>query len=334
MATNPINRKNISVLPGDESGLAYIKQGMKVLEAVNDRFGYQLKYCFGDIGQGAKERFDAFIPEVTLHTSQSADAVYLGYVDELFEHASYFQQLKDGLKLKSVIRPFFKIPFFETLSPLKQELLEGMSLAILYPLDAEQAGEELMESGAFLARERKKKLTFVCDTAPSKDWSKEFKDIEVEWLRPSKAANLLIRKPSRFDIIVADRALGHLLAGSAAALQGSTGTSPAVLWGEEVSVFLNNPNQEVDPEQVEQLNPLGTILSTAWMLDYLGYKEGGKAIRTAVRHVLRKGIGTPDLNPRIACTCSQMGDLVASVITDGPEAIRKEKIQESVSTII
>jgi isocitrate/isopropylmalate dehydrogenase len=42
-------------------------------------------------------------------------------------------------------------------------------------------------------------------------------------------------------------------------------------------------------------NPLGSILASAMMLDFLGWRREAKVVREAVRSALRENIVTPDL---------------------------------------
>ncbi|MFK7935333.1 MAG: isocitrate/isopropylmalate family dehydrogenase, partial [Saprospiraceae bacterium] len=82
-------------------------------------------------------------------------------------------------------------------------------------------------------------------------------------------------------------------------------------------------------------NPLATILSAALMLDSFGMIKEAKLIRNVVTAVLTEGIGTPELNPTTVCGCSQMGDIVVSIINENDGfKFKKGKFSESISTII
>ena len=64
-------------------------------------------------------------------------------------------------------------------------------------------------------------------------------------------------------------------------------------------------------------NPLGAILSTALMLDFLGHKEAAKTLEAAAARTLRDGETTPDLGGTL--TTSQVGDLLARAVS--PQAV-------------
>ena len=52
-------------------------------------------------------------------------------------------------------------------------------------------------------------------------------------------------------------------------------------------------------------NPMATVLSAAMMLDSFDLNKEAKLIRNAVTTVLKEGIGTPELNPKIVLWAPQ-----------------------------
>jgi 3-isopropylmalate dehydrogenase len=63
-------------------------------------------------------------------------------------------------------------------------------------------------------------------------------------------------------------------------------------------------------------NPIGTILSAALLLRHsLGWEEAAAAIETAVREVLSRGLGTPDILPaERAASTMELTEAVASTL--------------------
>ncbi|MBA3256427.1 MAG: isocitrate/isopropylmalate dehydrogenase family protein, partial [Pyrinomonadaceae bacterium] len=55
-------------------------------------------------------------------------------------------------------------------------------------------------------------------------------------------------------------------------------------------------------------NPIGAILTSAMMVEYLGYPEAGKAIEAAVRGAVSRNETTPDLGG--ALSTKQAGDAI------------------------
>jgi 3-isopropylmalate dehydrogenase len=71
------------------------------------------------------------------------------------------------------------------------------------------------------------------------------------------------------------------------------------------------------------------------MLESFGMLAEAKVIRTSVKKILEKGIGTPELSPKIIYSCSQIGDLIAHMISEQEKfSMRQEKMNDGISTII
>lgn len=134
-----IKKYNLAVLPGDGIGPEVIEQGIKVLNAVGERFGFRMEYCFGDIGAVAIDKFGVPLPDVTLEACKAADAVYMGSIG----HPKYdndpsqkvrpeqgLLKIRKELQLFANIRPVKAFPGLEALSPLKPKHLAGTDLII------------------------------------------------------------------------------------------------------------------------------------------------------------------------------------------------------------
>ena len=70
----------IAVLPGDGIGPEVIKQAIKVLNKVGEKFGFTSEYCYADIGGIAIDKTGEPLPEETLTVCRNSDAVLMGAV--------------------------------------------------------------------------------------------------------------------------------------------------------------------------------------------------------------------------------------------------------------
>jgi hypothetical protein len=71
------------------------------------------------------------------------------------------------------------------------------------------------------------------------------------------------------------------------------------------------------------------------MLDDFDLQEEANVVLSTVRHLLEKGIGTPELNLDNKFSCSQIGDMVAYLIAEKESInITDFKLKEKNSTII
>ncbi len=106
----------------------------------------------------------------------------------------------------------------------------------------------------------------------------------------------LVRRPSRYDVIVAPNLFGDLLSDLAAALVGGLGLAPSAnLHPGRPGLF--EPVHGSAPDIAGQgvANPLAAILTTALMLDELGFAAEAERVRHAVGTALERGETTPDL---------------------------------------
>jgi 3-isopropylmalate dehydrogenase len=72
--------KRIAVLPGDGIGPEVMREALKVLTAVRQRFGLALKFTEADVGGGAIERCGEALPAETVKRCEASDAILFGSV--------------------------------------------------------------------------------------------------------------------------------------------------------------------------------------------------------------------------------------------------------------
>ncbi len=260
-------------------------------------------------------------------------------------------RLRKTLDLFANMRPAAMFPELVDASTLRPEVVQGLDLVILRELTGDayfgeprgikrdDAGQRIGFNtmiysepeirrighvGFRLARERKKKLCSV-DKAnvleTSKVWrevmsevGREYPDVELTHLFVDAAAMMLMRAPTKFDVIVTGNMFGDILSDAAAMLTGSIGMLPSASLGTGKK-GLYEPVHGSAPDIAGRnlANPLGAILSAAMMLRYtFGDAEGEERIRRAVRAALARGLRTADIAAAGAKSVSteEMGDAV------------------------
>ncbi len=70
----------IAVLPGDGIGDEVMAEAIKVLAVVQEKFGFELEYEYGDIGGAGIDNHGKALPESTLKTCEEAEAILFGSV--------------------------------------------------------------------------------------------------------------------------------------------------------------------------------------------------------------------------------------------------------------
>jgi len=268
--------------------------------------------------------------------------------------------LRGGLKLYANIRP---IKTYKTLifsSPLKPELLEGVDFVIvreltgglyfgkpkeryekdgkIYAVDTMLYSEDeirrIAKIAFEIAKNRNKKVTSV-DKAnileTSRLWreivenvAKDYPDVKLEHMYVDNCSMQIVKYPKQFDVILTENTFGDILSDEASVITGSIGMLPSASLGED-SKGLYEPIHGTAPDIAGKniANPLGTILSTAFLLRYsLHLEEPAKKIEEAVEKILEKGYFTMDLyqgNPyaKKLVSTEEIGDLVVEYIERG-----------------
>ncbi len=134
-------------------------------------------------------------------------------------------------------------------------------------------------------------------------WQRVFKEVRQEYvsidsrhLYIDTLAMEIVRDPSQFDVIVTCNLFGDIISDLGAQLAGGLGLAPSGnIHPGRTSLF--EPVHGSAPNIAGKgiANPLGSVLTSAMMLEFLGWKPEAAALRTAVRAALRENYVTPDL---------------------------------------
>jgi 3-isopropylmalate dehydrogenase len=143
-----------------------------------------------------------------------------------------------------------------------------------------------------------------------KEVRQEYVDIDSRHLYIDTLAMEIVRDPSQFDVIVTCNLFGDIISDLGAQLVGGLGLAPSGnIHPGKTSLF--EPVHGSAPNIAGKgiANPLGSVLTSAMMVEFLGWKPEAAALRTAVRAALRENYLTPDLggDKRTA----EVGDWVA-----------------------
>ena len=186
----------IAVLPGDGIGVEVVDQGLRVLDAVSQRFGVEFEQERALIGGAAIDAHGTSLPGATLDLCRRADAVYFGAVggpkwDDPRAQVRPEQgilALRKTLKLFANVRPVKLFPALLSHSVLKEDVVRGTDMIVIRELTgglyfgkpskrwttaggvmkavdtlaySEGEIERVLRTGFELARGRRKKLASV-----------------------------------------------------------------------------------------------------------------------------------------------------------------------------
>src|SRR5262249_55435583 len=120
---------------------------------------------------------------------------------------------------------------------------------------------------------------------------------------------LMVRQPRDFEVIVTNNMFGDIVTDLAAALQGGLGMAASGnINPGNVSLF--EPVHGSSPPLAGKniANPMGSILTAAMMLEYLGLVEPARAVERAVVACVNEGQMTQEVGGRLGTR--EVGDAV------------------------
>jgi 3-isopropylmalate dehydrogenase len=134
-------------------------------------------------------------------------------------------------------------------------------------------------------------------------WQRVFKEVATRY--PEIKANhqyvdamamFMVLDPKQYDVIVSNNLFGDILTDLGAAVQGGLGLAASGnIHPGRVSLF--EPVHGSAPPLAGKgvANPIGSILTTSMMLEYLGFQTESEAIEVAVRKAVSANETTTDL---------------------------------------
>lgn len=144
----------------------------------------------------------------------------------------------------------------------------------------------------------------------------EYPDVEAHQLLVDAAAMFMVMDPRRFGVVVASNLYADILTDLGAALMGGMGLAPSASLNPErrfPSMFEPIHGSAPDIEGKSIANPIGSIWSTALMLEHLGHATWAAAVTRAVKAAVASPVTrTPDLGG--TASTQQAGDAVITFV--------------------
>jgi tartrate dehydrogenase/decarboxylase/D-malate dehydrogenase len=182
--------------------------------------------------------------------------------------------------------------------------------------------ERILRFGFETARRRRRRLTMVTKSNAQRYaytlWDEtlerirgEYADVESDKQHADAVAMDFVRRPEKFDVVVASNLFGDILTDLGGILSGGLGLAPSTNTNPErkyPSMFEPVHGSAPDIAGRGIANPVAAILSAAMMLEWLNQTAAAESIRRAVAAALGAGAATPDLGGKL--TTSQLADAV------------------------
>ena len=159
-------------------------------------------------------------------------------------------------------------------------------------------------------------MTFAHDL-----WQRVFKQVRQEYpgiesrhLYIDTLAMEIVRDPSQFDVIVTCNLFGDIISDLGAQLAGGLGLAPSGnIHPGQTSLF--EPVHGSAPNIAGKgiANPLGSVLASAMMLEFLGWNAEAAALNSAVKAAVHENFLTPDLGG--THKTGEVGDWLAKFVS-------------------
>lgn len=308
-------RYKIGVIPGDGVGPEVIEGAIIVLNSLMEvDKDLKLELVRGDVGQIAFEKYGNPLPEESLKLIGESNAVLFGAVGEFA--SDVILPIRQKFDLFANVRPAYTYEGVPSLQKnvdiiIVRENTEDVYKGIGYSIDNEtfvslrlftRKGMERIIRYAFdLARREARRSVLLAHKAPViihtdlpflnlfKEISKEYPDIEARDMLIDACAMQVIMKPQMFDVILVSNQMGDILSDVSAGVIGGLGFAPSGNIGERIAMFEPIHGSAPKYAGLNKINPIGAILASKMMLEWLGEKEASSRINKAVAKVLKEG---------------------------------------------
>jgi 3-isopropylmalate dehydrogenase len=147
-----------------------------------------------------------------------------------------------------------------------------------------------------------------------KQMQQEYSGIESRHLYIDTLAMEIVRDPSQFDVIVTCNLFGDIISDLGAQLAGGLGLAPSGnIHPGHTSLF--EPVHGSAPNIAGKgiANPLGSVLASAMMLEFLGWHTEATALNSAVKAAVHENFVTPDLGG--THKTGEVGDWLAKFVS-------------------
>ncbi len=143
--------------------------------------------------------------------------------------------------------------------------------------------------------------------------AKDYPEIELEFTLVDAITMFFVRRPERYQVVIAPNLFGDIITDLAAGLVGGMGMAPGGNINPAGGPSMFEPIHGSGPDIAGKgiANPIAAILAGGMMLEHLGEEKAANLVEKAVAEVLgERQVRTPDLGGR--SSTSQVGDAVTA----------------------
>jgi len=333
--------KKVAVIKGDGTGPELVDAMSDVLKACNSQI--ELIFCEAGSEQWKKHGGATYIPDETAKIMEESVACFKGPTTTIPRPdapRSVAVSTRQKFNLYANVRP---IKTYDRLSPDRKldfvcfrEATEGLYAGIEFKTSEDSAiairkitrkGCQRIVKSAFEWAKKYdlKKIVAITKRNILKEtdgifWgeveraAKENPGIEIEEYYIDNMTQQLVKNPERFNnsVLVSTNLFMDIISECASGNIGSIGNVYSANLGDSYAMFEPAHGSAPKYKGLDKVNPTATILSGAWMVEYLGEAEIRNAIFEATEQVINEGkYVTYDIGGD--AKTSQMADAIAQL---------------------
>jgi len=333
----------IALIPGDGIGVEVVREARRVLEFIAEAEGADFELVDWDLGADRFLRDGITITDEEFNAlDQDHDAVLLGALgDPRVPSNQHAKDILLGMRFKLDLYVNFRpcVLLSPSLSPLasapalRLEIFRentegeytGMGGAMRVDTPAEVAIEEniatrlgverIVRAAFEYADTRGRSRVTLVDKANVmrfvgglwrrvfEEVASEYPHIEADAMYVDAMAMDLVRRPERYQVLVASNLFGDIISDLAAEITGGLGMAPSAnIHPGRNALFEPVHGSAPDIAGQEKANPIGAIRCVALMMDHFGLRAAGERIESSVVTCFENGQTTEDLGGALSTT--------------------------------
>jgi isocitrate/isopropylmalate dehydrogenase len=336
-------KMRIAVLPGDDIGPEIVESTLTILQQADRKFGLKLAFDVLDVGMAAHRRAGTTIPDASYESAKAADGIIIGpagvtsYPPAADGGLNVPGTIRKRLDLYANVRPARSRTFLpraivgldcvivrentegfyadRSLFQGNGEFMPTPDCALSVRRITTAASRRIAKVAFDYASRRGQKVTIVgkrhvlpvTDGLFMREAEQEALSqptVALEEMDVDAVAAELYTHPERFKVILTTNMFGDILSNQALALSGGLGLACSLNMGGSHAAANAGHGSAPDIAGKGIANPVGMILSSAMLLEWLGVRHGrpefaraAKAIDVAVDAALAStSARTPDLS--------------------------------------
>jgi len=306
--------RTITLIPGDGIGPEVVNAAVEVI-AVS---GAKLEWDRQLAGAAALKRFGTPVPDELLTSLKRTGVALKGPLETrvgegyrsinvyLRRELDLYANLRPTLSFPGVRTPFRNVDLIvvrenteDLYSGIEHQVAPGVveSIKVITARASRRIARFAFE---YAKRNQRKSVTAVhkanimklsdglflkCARAVAREYPKiSYREQIVD-----AACMRLVTDPGSFDVLLLENLYGDIVSDLCAGLVGGLGVVPGANYGERGAIFEAVHGTAPDIAGMNLANPIAIILSSAMMLEYVGYPRQAQLIRHAVQSVLKGG---------------------------------------------